>query len=109
MTSQIIVQRRRPKMLLNRLDVTLKPEFVDAMWKILVKIKGERGAVVEFTRVMQVHPEVILQEICRRQKVLLSRMTQKLRPSQFADRILEKAGQRCRGAQSKAHHARCNG
>jgi len=45
------------------LDIPLKPEFANAFWKILVKIRGLRGALAELHRFTVKHPELILQTV----------------------------------------------
>jgi hypothetical protein len=43
------------------LDIPLKPEFANAFWKILIKIKGERAALAELRRLFKIRPEMLLQ------------------------------------------------
>jgi hypothetical protein len=43
------------------LDIPLKPEFANAFWKILIKMKGERAALAELRRFFKTHPEMLLQ------------------------------------------------
>jgi hypothetical protein len=43
------------------LDIPLKPEFANAFWKMLIKIKGVREALAELHKMMKVRPEMLLQ------------------------------------------------
>ena len=45
------------------LDIPLKPEFANAFWKILVKTRGLRGALVGLHGLTRRHPEMILQTV----------------------------------------------
>ena len=87
MTSPEIIVQVKAKNDSEPLDVKLKPEFVDAMWKLLVRYKGERRAVLEFLRVMS--PEVISQKFSKA-KSASEPFDVKLRPSQFAVAFWEK-------------------
>jgi hypothetical protein len=53
----------RPKNASHPLDIPLKPKFTNAFWKILVKTRGLRGALVGLHGFTRKHPEVVAQTV----------------------------------------------
>src|SRR5262249_26488614 len=53
----------RPKNASHPLDIPLKPEFANAFWKIMVKTRGLRGALVGLHGFTRKHPEVVAQTV----------------------------------------------